>query len=225
MNKEKDALIKIDQRRIEKVYHCLKKVDLLEINFLLGYYRAGIYDTRQLIYNKIFFSVRKIIKHLVKIYGIKFNSDYYEELKAEANMLIFDFISRTNSRYIGQIISYMNAYIKGSLKKKIIHDLLEQKKDSLNKIVYQGSNKEVMDTIAIKQNIDTSYFSNDMLKIIENLDNIEQRYIILRFKELYKDEEIANLLNISLEQVLEISKNSLEKLRQDKNIKLLKKLY
>ncbi len=222
--KEKEGFIKLDKRRIETVYHCLKKVDLLEINFLLGYYYAGIYDTKQLIYNKLFFSVRKIVTDLVKIYEIKFNSDYHEELNAEANMLIFDFINRTNSRYLGQIISYMNAYIKGCLKRKIIRDLSEQEKDSLNKMAYRNSNKEVIDTIAMKPIIDTSYFSDDMIKIIKSLDKIEQRYIILKFKELYEDEEIANLLGISLEQVLELREKTLEKLRQDENIKLLKKL-
>ncbi len=160
----------------------------------------------------MFLSVRKILINLVKDYGINFNSDYYEELKTEADMLIFDFIDRTSSRYIGQIISYMNAYIKGNLKGKIIHDLFEQNQDFLNKVIYKINNKE---------EINTTYFSDDMLKLIESLDNIEQRYIILSFKELYEDEEIANLWNISLEQVLEIRAKTLEKLRQNENIKLL----
>ena len=106
----------------------------------------------------------------------------------------------------------MNAYIKGNLKGKIIHDLFEQNQDFLNKVIYKINNKE---------EINTTYFSDDMLKLIESLDNIEQRYIILSFKELYEDEEIANLWNISLEQVLEIRAKTLEKLRQNENIKLL----
>ncbi len=223
--KEKDSLIKLDKKRIKNVYNCLKKVDLLEINFLLGYYYTGIYDTRQLIYNKLFLSVRKIVINLINTYEIKYNYDYHEELKAEADMLIFDFINRTNSRYLGQIISYMNAYIKGRLKAKIIRDLPNHKQYSLNKIAYQDSNKEIIDTLVVKPIIDISYFSIDMINIIKSLDIIEQKYIILRFKKLFEDEEIASLLDISLVQVLEIREKALEKLRQDKNIKLFKKLY
>ncbi len=222
--KEKEGLIKLDERRIKNVYHCLKKVDLLEINFLLGYYRTGIYDTRQLMYNKLFVSIRKIVVYLVKNYRIKFNSDYHKELKAEADMLVFVAINNPNSpRNADQIISYINSYVIGGLRSKINRDLREQK-DSLNEMVCQDSNIEKIDTIAARQIDEPTYFSYDMIKIIKSLDNIEQRYIILRFKELYEDEEIASLLNISLEQVLEIREKSLEKLRQDENIKLLKKL-
>ena len=170
-------------------------------------------------------SVRKIVINLINTYEIKYNYDYHEELKAEADMLIFDFINRTNSRYLGQIISYMNAYIKGRLKAKIIRDLPNHKQYSLNKIAYQDSNKEIIDTLVVKPIIDISYFSIDMINIIKSLDIIEQKYIILRFKKLFEDEEIASLLDISLVQVLEIREKALEKLRQDKNIKLFKKLY
>ncbi len=87
------------------------------------------------------------------------NKDYHEELKAEADMLVFAAInSPKKCGIVDQVISYINAYV---------------------------------------------------------IDNIEQKYIILRFKELYEDEEIASLLNISLEQVLEIREKTLERLRQD----------
>ena len=62
-----------------------------------------------------------------------------------------------------------------------------------------------------------------MLKIIKNLDSIMQSYIILRFQKLYLDEEIAIILKMSLESVIEIREKTLEKLRANEDIKLLKK--
>ena len=222
--KEKNGLISLDIKRINTVLKCVRRIDLFEINFLLGYYYSGIYDTRQLIYNKIFLSIRKIVSDLCKKYNIKFNSDYHLELKSEADLLAFEFIERTNSRYIGQIISYMNAYISNCLKRKILKDLQENDNISLNKKRYLDSKKEIIDDLSDSSPpIDRLYFSDEMYNVIKSLSLLEQKYISLRFQYLLDDDEIAEILNIPLEDVLILQNQALTKLKNNNQIKKLKK--
>lgn len=221
---EKDGLVCLDTKRINAVHKCLNKIDIFEINYLLGYYYAGIYDSRQLIYNRLFLSVRKIVSDLVKAYNLKFGSDYHEELKAEADVLIFEFINRTNSRYLGQIITYMNNYIRGCLVRKILRDKKENDNSSLNTYVYDDKKREKIDDIAAPIiSVDPTYFSDEMLAIITKLSSREQSYVILKFQQLYEDEEIAKYLNISLEEVQILGEQVLAKLRDNDAIKLMKK--
>ena len=220
--KEQNGKISLDVKRINTVLKCVGRIDLFEINFLLGYYYSGIYDTRQLIYNKIFLSIRKIVSDLSKIYHILPNSDYYLELKSEADLLAFEFIERTNSRYIGQIISYMNAYITGCLKRKILRDLKENDKLSLNSKIKYDSKKEFLDNLSDSSSmVDTSYFSDEMLNIIKSLTSIEQKYIILRFQNLLDDEEIAAILHMPLEDVIILQNQTLTKLKNNNQINKL----
>ena len=220
--KEKNGKISLDIKRINTVLKCVGRIDLFEINFLLGYYYSGIYDTRQLIYNKIFLSIRKIVSDLSKIYHILPNSDYYLELKSEADLLAFEFIERTNSRYIGQIISYMNAYITGCLKRKILRDLKENDKLSLNSKIKFDSKKEFLDNLSDTSSmVDTSYFSDEMINIIKSLTILEQKYIILRFQNLLDDDEIAEILKIPLEDVLNLQNQVLTKLKNNNQIQKL----
>ncbi len=220
--KEQNGKILLDIKRINTVLKCVGRIDLFEINFLLGYYYSGIYDTRQLIYNKIFLSIRKIVSDLSKIYHILPNSDYYLELKSEADLLAFEFIDRTNSRYLGQIISYMNAYITGCLKRKIIRDLKENDQLSLNSKIKFDSAKEYLDNLSDTSSmVDTSYFSDEMINIIKTLSPIEQKYIILRFQNLLDDDEIAEILNIPLEEILILQNQALTKLKNNDQINKL----
>lgn len=220
--KEQNGKISLDIKRINTVLKCVGRIDLFEINFLLGYYYSGIYDTRQLIYNKIFLSIRKIVSDLSKIYHILPNSDYYQELKSEADLLAFEFIERTNSRYIGQIISYMNAYITGCLKRKILRDLKENDKLSLNSKIKFDSKKEFLDNLSDTSSmVDTSYFSDEMINIIKSLTSLEQKYIILRFQNLLDDDEIAEILKMPLEDVLILRDQALTKLKNNNQIQKL----
>ncbi len=217
--KEQNNKISLNIKRINTILKCVGRIDLFEINFLLGYYYSGIYDTRQLIYNKIFLSIRKIVSNLSKIYHILPNSDYYQELKSEADLLAFEFIERTNSRYIGQIISYMNAYITGCLKRKIIRDLKENDLLSLNNKISFNTKKEYIENLSDTPSIvDTSYFSDEMLTIIKKLSPIEQKYIVLRYQSLYEDNEIAEILNLSLADILDLQNRLLTKLKNNTQI-------
>ena len=144
-------------------------------------------------------------------------------MKAYADSLLFSFIESTNSRYLGQIVSYMNAYIEGYLKGYILSELKEKENVSLNEYVYPDSKnkKEKIETLTSGTSINTEYFSEDLLNILNNLSILERRFIILKYQKQCDNDEISNILNMSLSDIEKLDINILNKLREREDIKLL----
>ena len=55
----------IDTKEIKEVYNNLNNLESLELNELIGYYKTKIFDTRNIIYDKTFLSIRKVVSTLL----------------------------------------------------------------------------------------------------------------------------------------------------------------
>lgn len=219
--KEDDGCISIQIERIQEVYHNLYNLDSLEIDELIGYYKTKIKDTREIIYKKSFLSIRKIVSDICKLYNVKDNN-MKEELKSIADNLFIEFIENTTSRYLGQIINYMNGYIRGCLKRYLTKEL-ENVFVSLNEHVPSKSRKtqERIEKLIITPNVDSEYISDELLEIIKTLSELEQRFIIMKYQMQYDDKEIAQYLQLDKLELEELNVSVLEKLRENEDIKKL----
>lgn len=213
---ENESGITIDIKRIEIVYGNLKNLESLEINELLGYYKAKIFDTRDIIYDKTFLSVRKIISNLCKKYNIT-HIEFIEELKAIADYMLFDFIERSTSRYLGQIINYMNASIKGNLKRHILEEIKVSKNIGLDDYKY-GNGCSTRENIV---DIDSEYFGKEILTILNTLTEMERKFIFLKYQKQYHNEEISHILNMSLAEIEQYDFRILSQLRERADVKCL----
>ena len=199
--------ITIDLNRIKEVYSNINHLDDLKLNELIGYYKAGIYDTREIIYQKVFLASRKIIYDLCNSYEI-YNKDFINELHFFTDTFIISFIEETISRNLGQIINYMNAYIKGQLKIVILNELRNNKMQSLK------------DHALIKNDIIEEYdFSDEILNALNKLNIIEQAIIKLKYQKGYNDEEIAKTLNIPINKLIDMQKSILDSLKEEEILK------
>ncbi len=217
---EENGSIVINTEKIKAVYQNLDHLESLEVNELIGYYKTGLYDTRTMIYQRMFLPTRKIIADLCKYHNI-WDKHRIEDLEAQTDQFLLDMIEKTTSRYLGQIISYMNAYIKGCLKKYVLGELQEQN-SSLNEPAFRDDKKqERIDRISSGNSIDTEYMSEDLYKILNSLTQTERRFILLKYQKQYTYEEISKIFGCSQSEIESIDEKILNQLSKREDVKLL----
>ena len=196
-----------------------KDMDLL---LLIGYYKSGLSDTRNLIIEKVYLSCIDILNNLLEAYSL-FNQEVKEELKCQLYLLILEFIEKTNSNSLEEINNYLNNYIRGKLFNKILKYLEEIKDISLNQML-NNDEKTKLDFIVSKNSVDREYISNELFESILTLSFIEQKVIILFYQKQFTKEEVALKLNITVQEVVDIKNTSLEKLQKKikPNVKIKK---
>lgn len=196
-----------------------KDMDLL---LLIGYYKSGLSDTRNLIIEKVYLSCIDILNNLLEAYSL-FNQEVKEELKCQLYLLILEFIEKTNSNSLEEINSYLNNYIRGELLNIILKYLEEIKDISLNQTL-NNDEKIKLDFIVSKNSVDREYISNELFENILTLSFIEQKVIILFYQKQFTKEEVALKLKITVQEVVDIKNTSLEKLQKKikPNVKIKK---
>lgn len=211
----------INDEQIKKIImeNVSKDLDLL---LLIGYYKSGLSDTRNLIIEKVYLSCIDILNNLLEAYSL-FNQEVKEELKCQLYLLILEFIEKTNSNSLEEINSYLNNYIRGELLNIILKYLEEIKDISLNQTL-NNDEKIKLDFIVSKNSVDREYISNELFENILTLSFIEQKVIILFYQKQFTKEEVALKLKITVQEVVDIKNTSLEKLQKKikPNVKIKK---
>ena len=212
---EENNVISITKERIREVYSNLGNLEKLEINELLGYYKSGLYDTRTIMYNNCLFAIRKIAISLTKKY---YGFIDYEDIKAHADSLFMIFIEHTSSRYLGQIICYMNSFISGALTEYIVNEKKEIGDFSLNDKI-GDSEKEIINFYSDMYDFESEIINSDLSFFLDKLSVLECQFIILKYEKMYSDYEISKILYI--DDVDSFNKAILDKLRENEDIKKL----
>ena len=215
---DKNGKIMVDDNRIKEVFNNKDRLDKLELNELIGYYKSNICDTRAIIYKKTFLSIRKIVRDLAKYNNIN-KKEEIDELSSQADMLLLNYIEQTNSRYLGQIINHMNKSIKWFLYKYICNEL---RPNTISLSSPKFEKKELIDYVSDKSDIvDTEYISTEFKLIIRQLDFMEIKYIVLRYQKQLENYEISKILMIDESKLEELNNSILEKLRTNADVKKL----
>ena len=70
---------------------------------------------------------------------------------------------------------------------------------------------------------DNNLFSSNMMKVLSSLSSEDLEFIKLKYQENYSNGELSEYYNLSLEEINQKELNILSLLRNNNNIKLLKK--
>jgi len=186
---------------------------------LLGIYKCKFFDTRYIILKNINNFVYKKINGICNKYDL--NRQDIEEIKNEIDFIILKYLDKFNSSDNYKILNYVNKIINIS-EKYALKKLKNKKELILNKNIKDDSDSEIIDFIKSKENgverlFKEDDFSEDTLKLLSKLSKPEYKFMMLRYKENYTYEELANMFNVSIEKVIKKEKNILKRLKEFKD--------
>ena len=217
MNTLKSVLEK--SKLLEKISDA--EVREIDIIFLIGVYKSGLFDTRYLILlhqEKYHYSR---IRSYLFAYGLNENEDFKRELNSALNLQLLELVDKNNNNNVKMVVSYLNKSINGFLSAYFVKYMREKRFVSLEiPIGNSTSNKtlKVIDKIAVPE-VDSDEFSEEMNNLLNTLDEKEKMYIIYKFQLGLSNEEIATILKLSLTDLSLFSNRILSKLRNSEEIK------
>ena len=230
----------ISDKKICEIFDMINKIknaDETEImNFelydLMGIYKSELYDTRtaMLIRQKNY--LRKIIWTLCQEYNIRVTKDNFEEFENEIKTYFIIMINRSHLNIVGQIIKYMDLTVKGYFRTYLKKQNQQITYISLDETPFNSEKKNKsaktrLDYIEGSQLYDTlnkNSFSEKMMTVLKTLPQDDFSFIVLKFQEEYSNEELANYLHLTIEEVEEREIRILSLLKDNPSIQKLKKI-
>lgn len=209
-----------------------KSVSKFELYDLIGIYKSELYDSRSEILLRQERYIYKTIYTLCREYDIPVTKANIEDFKSEIKMYLIMLIDKTSVNIYGQIIKYMDLTVKGYFRTYLKKYRQETKPISLNSKKYSSDkgNKNgkvlidyIADTKSRTPEFDEMSFGTEMMKCLSKLSDTDMTFIILRFQENYQDNELAEYFHMSIEEVKEKELSILTSLKNNDDIKRLKK--
>jgi len=193
----------------------------IDIIFLIGVYKSGLFDTRYLIlmHQETYHYSR--IRSYLFAYGLKENEDFKRELNSALNLQLLELIDRNYNNNVKMVVSYLNKSINGFLSAYFVKYMQEKRIVSLEQPIGNNtSNKtlKVMDKIAAPE-VDSDEFSEEMKDLLNTLDDKEKMYITYKFQLGLSNEETAAILKLDLTDLSSFSDRIFSKLRNSEEIK------
>ncbi len=228
----------ISYKKISEIFDIINKiknVDETEImNFelydLMGIYKSELYDTRIAMLIKQKNYLRKIIWILCQEYNIQLTKYNFEEFENEIKTYFMVVINRSCSNIYGQIIKYIDLTIKGYFRTYLKSQKQQMTCISLDEVPFNNEKetnnaKTRLDYIESKNydDVNKNNFSEKMMTILKTLSKSDFYFIVLKFQEEYSDEELANYFQMNIDEVKENEIRILSLLKDNPNIKVLKK--
>jgi DNA-directed RNA polymerase specialized sigma24 family protein len=220
----------ITDNKIKELFKLIDNIDNQDINYydLIGLYKSELYDTRNIIISRMKNYIDKIIFSLCNEFNIKVDSNIYKEFESEIQYYLLLVINRTSLNNYGQIVRYMDLTVKG-YSRKYISNYKETHNDlSLDEPVFSDdkenkATKTRIDYIEAKNTEEDTSFSIDMMNVLSTLSKEDLSFVVLKYQENYNNEELAKHFKISLDEVKEKDIRILSLLRNNDDIKILKK--
>lgn len=230
-----DGLISVSEEKEQEVFSCANafpsnKNDIININLnlLIGMYKANIFDTRYLIIvHQENFHYYTLIQ-LLNSYSITINQEDTKDIINDTNLFLLELIEKNNNNNIAMVISYIKKSIKGFIMNRLLNYINSTAKIiSLNSPTYKNSNSTnerlLIDELMYKKI--NNLFSDEIQEIISTLDNTTKSFIYYKYYQCLPYDEIASILDMNMEQLLIFEKNILAILYENKSLKKLVKIY
>ena len=222
-NKIKEIFLSV--RSLSSLSIIKEKILKMDLGYLIGVYKANLFDTRYLILlhqEKLHYH---ILLELMSYYGLNLSDEDKKDIINDANLFLLELIEKNNNNNIAMVISYLNKSIKGFILNRILDLVKQQGNISLYSPVYKNGNskneKLLIDKISDKQN--DNMFSDKIQEIICSLDSTSQSFIYYKFYECLSNEEISGILNIDLDELNVFEKCILGRLSENESLKKLVK--
>ena len=229
----------ITDKRIKDIFSLIDNlknsnmsIENFELYDLIGIYKSELYDSRNEILLRQKKYIHKTIFSLCRNYEVKVNSSNYEDFESEIKYYLLMVINRTNLNIYGQIIKYMDLTIKGYFRTYLKKYRKQNNSLSLDDAKYssdKGTRREKsrMDYIADPDNpyekTENTSFSSDMMQVLSTLSSEDLSLIMLKYQENYSDDELANHLNLTIDEINQKEGEILSLLKNNDNVKSLKK--
>ena len=228
-------LISVSEIRIKEILSSIQLLPSLSIveenilkidlGYLIGTYKANLFDTRYLILlhqEKLHYH---ILLGLINYYNLNLSEEDKKDIINDANLYLLELIEKNNNNNIAMVISYLNKSIKGFILNKVLVFARQQGNLSLYSPIYKNktskNEKLLIDKITDKKN--DNPFSDEIQEIISSLDSTSQSFIYYKFYECLSNEEISSILNIDLDELNAFEKCILGRLSENKSLKKLVK--
>lgn len=223
-----DVLQLAEDLKIEEKEN-LKNYDLYD---LIGIYKSKIYDSR----NEILLArenyIKSIIRNTCRSYGVQISDNNFEDFKSELNLCLINVIDKISTNIKGQIIKFMDITLKGQFKKYLKKEIQQGRCIRLDDAKYakdkNNSQKTLLiDTLEDKNaNIEDQEkisFGKTMMQALSSLDEVDLRFIILKYQENYTNEELSAVFHIDVDAIEAKDATILKSLRKNETIKVMKK--
>lgn len=225
--KIKDIFILVDNLRSSN-----KDIEQFELYDLIGIYKSELYDSRSEILLRQKRYIYKTIYSLCSSYEIKVNNSNYEDFESEIKYYLLMVINRINLNENGQIIKYMDLTVKGYFRTYLKKYKKQNNSLSLDDAKYSSDKgtrreKSKIDYISDPKNpydkTENTSFSPDMMKVLQSLSPEDLSLIMLKYQENYSDDELVSHFDLTLDEIKQKEIEILSLLKNNDNIKVLKK--
>lgn len=222
----------ITDNKLKEVFAMIEKlkegkIEELTLFDLIKIYKSRIYDARNEILIKQKRYIYKTIFSLCAGYQITVNENNREEFASEIKYYLLIAIERTNLNVCGQVIKYIDITVKGCFRRYLKEYLKQNGILSLDEACQNTEGKTRMDYVSENINpyeeLENTTFSLELYNILKTLPHDDLMFIILKFQENYSDEELANYFKITIDEVNTREVRILSLIKNNENIKLLKK--
>lgn len=227
----------LSDNKIEEIFRLAQNVMNATENEVLNFhiydlvrlYKTNMYDSRSEILIRQTKYIYKVIYSLCSKFNIPVNKNNLEDFKSKIELCLIELIERNFSNLTGEFIRYMDVTIKGSFKGYLSSYKREYKELFLDKN-FDDSKTTLNDLIADNNeeiefvNLENNQFSDNMLRVLSNLEQASLNFILLRFQEDYSYEDLATFYKISVEEVKNMEDEILAQLRNSTDLtrKLIK---
>ena len=229
----------ITDNKIKEIFDLINEIKNKKDNIeqyklydLIGIYKSKLYDSRYEIILREKKYIYKMIYSLCDSYEINVNKNNLKDFESEIKYYLLKVIDRINLNTEGQIIKYIDLSVKGYFRMYLKKNKKQDNTMSLDDAKYKsdkGTKKEKsrIEYIPDQQNqydsIEESSFSSKMMEVLSTLPKEDLSFIMLKFQENYSDEELSDYFNLPLDEIKEKEVRILSLLKDNENIKLLKK--
>lgn len=228
---DSENLISISESRVKEIIlslQALSSISVVEENilkidlgYLIGLYKANLFDTRYLILLHQENLHYHILLKLMKYYNLNLSEEDKRDIISDVNLYLLELVEKNNNNNIAMVISYLNKSIKGFIISKLLGFIKQQSNISLYSPIYQNKDskneKVLIDKIAATNS--DNPFSDDVQEIICSLDSASQSFIYYKYYECLTNEEISSILNIDLDELVIFEKSILEKLSENDSLR------
>ena len=198
------------------------KICEIDILFLIGVYKSGLFDTRYLILlHQEGYHYSRIHSYLFA-YGLRESENFKRELNSTLNLQLLELIDRNYNNNVKMIVSYLNKSINGFLSAYFVKYMQEKKVVSLEQSIgNSNSNKtqRLIDKVEVPEVAAKDEFSEEMENLLNALEEQEKKYVIYKFQLGLSNEEIATIFKVTLNELSIFSNKVFSKLRNSEEIK------
>lgn len=230
-----EGLIRVSEIRVKEIMLSIQSLPSLpiveenilkmDLGYLIGIYKAKLFDTRYLILlhqEKLHYH---ILLGLMSYYSLDLSEEDKKDIINDANLYLLELVEKNNNNNIAMVVSYLNKSIKGFILNKVLVFRRQQGNLSLYSPIYKNktskNEKILIDKITDKKN--DNLFSDEIQEIICSLDSTSQSFIYYKFYECLSNEEISSILNIDLDELNAFEKCILGRLSENESLKKLVK--